>query len=282
MELETKKLEGKIDNLEATSASDEIEGENDAPVVEEPTPELNSTPVPTQEDKENAGLNTDVPVEETPEAPVSDTPEIPAENVNDSVPVMEENGVTETPALRTYTQEEYQNGLNEIAGKVRMETREKTFRYIYDRYGVDSEEALDEMIGNSQRFESLREEYDGAKNDWKIQSSARDKELADIKEQVALMQSGIDASRYEDAKFIIKGKGLEITTETINNELSTHPEWKKDYNVNSNPNFMKVDETKPLNNPEPASKISVLGNDNAPSTENETEEDRVLKRMFKI
>lgn len=279
MDLEKENLEGKTDNLEATSASEEIEGENDAPVVDETRVELNSSPTPTQEEVADAELST-APVEN--DAPVSDTPTIPTENVDNVAAmddkIVEENGVVDTPALKTYSQEEYQNGLNDIAGRTRMETREKTFRYIYDRYGVNDEAGLDELIGNAQRYDSLQEQYNAEKNDWKIQSSARDKELADIKEQVALMQSGIDSSRYEDAKLIIRGKGLEVTADTINNELATHPEWKKSDSV-GNGNFMKVDDTKPQINSEPESKISVLGNDNskAPVDNEEAEAMRLFR-----
>ena len=68
------------------------------------------------------------------------------------------------------------------------------------------------------------------------------------------MQSGIDSDRYEDAKLILKGKGLEVSLENIENELATHPEWKKvEAQVEPAP-FIKKE------NPEPVSKISVLGN----------------------
>lgn len=278
-------LEGKkTDNLEATSASEATNGEESAAVVE-PTPQLSSSPIPTDEEVKDADLTTEdnpAPVE-TP----SDSPEIANENVdavpenNEPTPVVEENGVTDTPAMRTYTQDEYQNGLNEIAGRTRIETREKTFRYIYDRYGVADEAGLDELIGNAQRYDSLKEQYDGDKASWKEQSSARDKELADVKEQVALMQSGIDSSRYEDAKLIIKGKGLEVSTDTINAELATHPEWKKSETAPVNDNFMKVDDTKPQENAEPASKISVLGNDNSKPPVEQDEEAMAMK-LFKV
>jgi hypothetical protein len=278
--MELTNLEGKkTDNLEATSASEATDGE----AVVEPTPQLNNSPVPTEDEVKDADLT---PVDNNVDAAPSDSPEIANENVNavpennEPTPVVEENGVTDTPAMRTYTQDEYQNGLNEIAGKTRIETREKTFRYIYDRYGVADEAGLDELIGNAQRYDSLKEQYDGDKANWKEQSSARDKELADVKEQVALMQSGIDSSRYEDAKLIIKGKGLEVTTETINNELATHPEWKKSEAVPANDNFMKVDDTKPQETAEPASKISVLGNDNTkPPVE---DEEAMAMKLFKV
>lgn len=281
-------LEGKkTDNLEATSASETTNVEE--PVAEgEPAPELNNSTVPTEEEVKDASL--DVAPEEVAPAPESSEPSatvesdqpVVEENVesepvpSEPVQVHEENGVTEMPALKTFTQSQ----VNEMVGNTRTETREKTFRYIYDRYGVEDEAGLDELIGNAQRYDSLQEQYNADKKNWKDQSSLRDKELADVKEQVALMQSGIDNGRYEDAKFILRGKGLEITAENIANELATHPEWKKMEQIN--PNFSKVEQGSINSQPaEPESKISVLGNEGTTKNGSD-EEDFVLGRMFKV
>ena len=206
--------------------------------------------------------------------PIGTEPVVPTEPM-----VHEENGVTETSALKNFTQSQ----VNDMVGNTRTETREKTFRYIYDRYGVADELELDDLIGNAQRYDSLNEQYEGDKKVWKESSTARDSELADIKEQVALMQSGIDNQRYEDAKFILKGKGLDISIENIQAELATHPEWqKKDQVEKPNPNFAKTGNQPIAPQPtEPVSKISVLGNDKTPSNPT-SEEDYVLGRMFKV
>jgi hypothetical protein len=318
----TQILEGKkTDNLEATSASETtpVEEPADGPI------QLNSSPTPIDEqvkdanidmDEENSktemdnaesdqpvvGDNVDTeetepiePIEELETEPVegtitnstaAPTPTPTTETAPAEELVHEENGVTESPALKTFTQSQ----VNEMVGTTRLETREKTFRYIYDRYGVNSEEELDELIGNAQRYDSLQEQYDSDKKAWKEQSGQRDAELAGVKEQVALMQSGIDSSRYDDAKFILKGKGLEISLDNIKNELATHPEWqKKENSLNTNEpnqNFAKTGEPKELNSPleqaEPESKIRVLGNESSPKNEVNEEEDYVLNRMFKV
>lgn len=299
--METNKiLEGKkTDNLEATSASETTPVEQDAEegqpeIATEPIPELNSSPSPTEEEVENANISVEpektvegeegeevaAPVE--PVAPESDQPVV-SENVAadeaDTNLVHEENGVVDTPALKTFTQEQ----VNDMVGNTRTETREKTFRYIYDRYGVADENGLDELVGNAQRYDSLQEQYNSDKKMWKDTSDARDKELADIKEQVALMQSGIDSQRYEDAKFILRGKGLEVSLDNIKAELATHPEWQKQESApKAHPEFAKVGEPNiEPQDAEPVSKISVLGNDNAPKSKN-SEEDYVLGRMFKV
>lgn len=214
------------------------------PVEAAAAPELNSDPVPDVEEVADAEVVPDVksgddvgPVEPV-QGPLSELAE------------GEMAGTQETKSMPIFTQED----MNEKIGTTRVETREKTFKFIYDRYGVENEEQMDELFNNAQRFESLKESYDAEKADWSARDAARDAELAEIKEQVALMQSGIDSNRYDDAKLILKGKGLEVNLENIENELATHPEWKKvEPQVGPAP-FVKKE------NPEPVSKISVLGN----------------------
>ena len=174
-----------------------------------------------------------------------------------------------------------------MVGNTRTETREKTFRYIYDRYGVKDEAELDELIGNAQRYDTLKEQFDSEKKGWKEQSANRDQELTDVKEQIALLESGIDRNRFEDAKFILRGKGLEVSLDNIKNELATHPEWQKEENKaeNPNPNFVKMGEPTVDTTPkpeEPVSKLSVLGNETTPVHNENSEEDYVMNRMFKI
>ena len=278
-------LEGKkegLDNLDVTSAS-EVEEK-----VEEEVPNLNSSPVPTEEQKEEADISPDnaEPEMNIDDLAIEDDAALDsAETVEPEEPVLEEVkpeevheelGVTDMPATKTFTQSQ----VDDIAGKVRLETREKTFRYIYDRYGVENEEQLDDLVGNAQRFDSLKEEYDGAKIEWKHSDDAKSQELTDIKEKVALLESGIDKDRYEDAKFILKGKGLEVNPENINAELATHPEWSKKTDAEEK-DFVKVDEPKPMP-AQPVSKISVLGNEQHTPSSSDLEEDYVMKKMFKV
>lgn len=302
MEIKEELLEGKKinDNLDDTSASEE-EGIKDAalgsPAEEEPAiPDLATSPVPTPEEKEDAGLapeGTSEKIEGEPEtlpeeplpapvegsAPVSEEP-APVENVAQE-PRVEENGVTEMPATKIFTQSQ----VNDLIGNTRTETREKTFRYIYDRYGVKSEAELDELVGNAQALDSFKEKYETERAGWKQTSADRDRELNEVKEQVALLQSGIDSDRFEDAKFILRGKGLEVNLDNIKNELATHPEWQKKLGEEAaNPNFAKVGEGNMPNtaSAEPSSKISVLGNEAVGKDETNTEEDYALNRFFRV
>lgn len=286
-------LEGKkVDNLEDTSASEETkevegvatENENGVAQTENEVPDLANNPIPTEEEVKDADLEVS-PEEVVPEPKQSEAiaeEQVSVENVEqEPVQTVEENGVTEMPATKVFTQSQ----VNEMVGNTRTETREKTFRYIYDRYGVKDEAELDELVGNAQALDSFKEKYDAEKADWKQTSADRDKELMDVKEQVALLQSGINSDRFEDAKFILRGKGLEVNLDNIKNEIATHPEWQNKVGSEAgSENFVKTGEstvdTKPT---EPSSKISVLGNDNVGDSKPENiEEDYVMNHMFKV
>ena len=140
MDINEKKLEGEqMDNLEGTSPS----GEDGV--------ELNSSPVPTAEEKEDAGmvgnaeldnppLNEGIDNIEAVEEPEkdltvqSDTPVV-TETVEESVVTDEQPEIPGVSEERIFTQSQ----VNDLVGKTRMETREQTYRAIYGRYGVEDE-----------------------------------------------------------------------------------------------------------------------------------------------
>lgn len=271
-----KTLEGEqIDNLEGTSPS----GKGGV--------QLNNSPVPTPEeikeandlsvDNQDPGINAEAEAEAVSE-PVqeSDAPTA-TENVEPSAePVQEEPQTAE----KLFTQSQ----VNDLVGKTRMETREQTYRAVYGRYGVNDEAEMDELIGNAQRYETVRGEYDEAKKGWETTDAARNAELMEVKEHVALLESGIDRERFDDAKAIIKAKGLEITVENIQNELATHPEWKGTRVQEVNPNFRPDPQGQPQQpiTPAPESTIKVLGNEGSPDVGGMSEEEYALKKLFKI
>jgi hypothetical protein len=93
-----------------------------------------------------------------------------------------------------------------------------------------------------------------------------------MSETIALMQSGVDADRYEDVKLILKGKGLDVSLENIASELETHPEWKK---VEEEP----VKEPEP-EKPAPVTRIKALGNEQKPAPQMSEEEE--AEKLFKL
>jgi len=263
---------------------------------------LNNASVPTSEQEEDAGI-----VNETEEV-LSDTepmaePESEQENIPDpeQVEAQDEHALTETGdeeelgiAETSATEPMFtQSQVDEIAGKVRKETREKVTKDIFLRYGVNSADELDNLFGDAQRFETIKGQYDEDKAAWTEQDKARSQELNELKESVALLSSGIDRNRYEDAKFILRGKGLDVTVENIEAELATHPEWKAEANEEpplmaeaggQQMPFRKVPQPQetPLP-PKPATTLNVLGNEAAPQAKGpELSDYEKAMKMFKV
>lgn len=256
---------------------------------------LNNSTVPTQQEQENANIQSDTnPVaeeEENQSSIIGDTvvedeglepEEDPASEIN-----AEDDGLTEGAATKTFTQSQ----VDEIAGKIRKETREKVTRDIYSRYGVNTADELDELFSDAQRFATSQEDFAGKEKAWREADELRTQELNSVKERVALLESGIDRNRFEDASLILRGKGLEVTAENIAAELATHPEWKKEM-LAPNPveeaglPFRKNSGTMPEAQPvaEPATKISIptFGNNSADNPQPELSERERALRMFKV
>lgn len=293
MSIDPKKLEGIVNAGTSTAKeqTDEVEGQGAV--------SLNNSPTPTPEEEEAAGVeNID---EETPLAPEEGTepglepeaepeatpgePEAPeAATEPDPTPEVEPEGVSETEA----TQPKFtQSQVDEIAGKVRKETREKVMRDIFGRYGVNSAEELDNLMGDAQRYGLARDEFTAKETEWKAADEARNQELVAVKEDVALLRSGIDQNRFEDARLILRGKGLEVTAENIAAELATHPEWKTQPAAMENAGIPFRKNPNPAPAPEqpgPATKIAIptLGNNSADTPSPELSEREKALKMFKV
>lgn len=258
-QLEEEKLKDADDTLPSSENEAEVEVE-DTPEEEHDVVELNSSSVPTVEQKEIANLNPVSPEEGAQGGDLTEASEC-SENIEDDGMTEEQK---EVEKMLTQSQ------VDEIVGRTRTETRDKTkaetLRGVYDRYGVSDEGGLDETVGKSQKYDLLREDYDKVIN-----------ELNDIKTKLAMYDSGIAPERYEDARLILTGKGLDVTAENIRAELATHPEWEKKLPTMEVPNeveetFQKVDKE------EPARRISVLGNEKLPEEHRgRTEKESALK-----
>ena len=278
---EKQKIEEGIDEA-VTSAAPEAEP---ATVEEEETVSLNNSAEPTLEEKEDAGLIGDTEKQLEEQDPITEPVDEPVEGETSINNMAATNEPMEAAATATFTQSQ----VDEIAGRTRKETRDKTLRSVYSRYGVSSEEELDDLFGNAQRFETLQEDYDNERKSWKELDDQRNSELNALKESVALLESGIDRNRYEDAKFILKGKGLDVTVENINQELATHPEWKATVGPeagNGESHFRKLppqlSEKAPMKPDEPKTSISVLGNSSSDNPQPElTDRERAMK-LFKV
>ena len=317
MDLNKETLEGIINGADTSTATEKNPEELEGNGIN-----LSNTTVPTQEEEDNANIdngdieapNPDADVD-NPHATPDSTPSADLETGNEqgtdieqssdlnsepnAEPVADPEGVSsesalggdntiavddvpEAQATKTFTQSQ----VDEIAGKVRKETREKLMRDLYSRYGVNTADELDDLIGDAQRFATSQDDFAAKEKAWNEQDALRNQELQTVKERVALLESGIDNGRFEDARLILKGKGLEVTAENIAAELATHPEWKKQDPTpveQSGLPFMKTQA--PVDKPtEAPSQISIptLGNNSADNPQPElSERERALK-MFKV
>lgn len=168
--------EGVEANVEANEVPTEGEGECESEEVE---PE--SEPEPIANDPE----------------PIADDPEPIAEE-----PVQPEKMLT-------------QSQVNELVGRARQEGRESAMRELYGRYGVSSDEEMNDVFGRGQTYAALDDEYNKQKES-----------MVQLMTENALLKSNIDAARWDDVKYILKGKGYEVTPENIEAEIASHPEWR--------------------------------------------------------
>jgi len=275
--------------LEGEEKEEEIPEAVEEPRPMEPTPESEEVPAPIPEEIHEEVVEekeeVDSPAENAEElAPEPTEPTQPEGEPTGTSP--EENAEANNPYRKTFTQED----VDKLVGETRVKTREKTFRYIFDRYGVKDESELDDLVAQAQCYDTFKEESDAEKASWEQERNDRDARLTSMSEEIALMKSGIDADRYEDAKLILRGKGLEVTLENINAELATHPEWKK---VDEKEEVGEVAEestetsqSAPAQEPEApkvTTRITTLGNEPkpvAPASEEEQAE-KLFKMKFR-
>ena len=214
-----------------------------------------------------------IPVDEDDNVPLDNEEELePQEDLN-----VEENIEQEEPKMFD------QNYVNELVGRTRMEARDKAMRALYDKYGVEDDNGLDEVFGRGQAYNILNDNY--------MDTQSR---LSDALTENALLKSGIDQSRWDDAKFILGGKGLDITIENIAAELATHPEWMKAVmspemqGANTmrelSPEAAEQMVTMPKNSENrnnPSSEIRKFGSE-TPNTVDEANEEDIIDKLFSL
>lgn len=159
-----------------------------------------------------------------------------------------------------------QSEVNKLVGSVRQETREKTrqelkeelknqiLKEFYDKLQVKDETEMEGIVEKGHKYDELNSNLE-----------AKSSELISLQEENTLLKSNIKPEKWEDAKLILKGKGLEITPENIEKEMETHPEWSK-----------PSEEA-----PQPKSHIKIFGEsvDNKPKG---NDADEIMKKYFNI
>ena len=211
-------------------------------------------------------------VEDNQEQPIHEEPteeNTLDENIESLEPELPEE---ETPKMFD------QNYVNDLVGRTRIEARDKAMRSLYDKYGVETEDELNEIFGRGQSYNILNNDY----NDLNTR-------YGDVMAENALLKSKTDESRWDDIRLILKGKGLDITPENIAMELTTHPEWMSNAAVNAGneqSNVLTQEGMEQIVNNhvtenKPAAKIKRLGSD-VPPTEESNEEEEFMNKYFGI
>lgn len=143
----------------------------------------------------------------------------------------------------TFTQEQVNNFV-----RARLDKFEKS---LYNRYGVEDKNGLNELFGKAQSYSVMEERY----NNQKVEN-------ATLREENAFLKNKINPQKYDDIRAYFKGKGLEFNEEALINELQTHGEW------------LSVDEVKA-----PLTTIKALGTDpsmNMPKKDEKAEASRLF------
>lgn len=139
-------------------------------------------------------------------------------------PTGRQTGKRVTP--ETFTKER----VNELMQK-RVERSHQAF---FNRYGVKDLNELDGLFGKANSVDELNAKIEElTKNGTDLQ--ARFDELTnqnrDLTKKYAFTSHNIKPELYNDIETYFKGKGLDITEDTLNEELKTHPDW---YNKSGN------------------------------------------------
>lgn len=228
--------------------------ENDGTTSEE------TVKVSSQEGAETADIDTTANSAQEQQQEVETAPEVP-ELSNES---------PESPAPQPVEQTFTQSRVNELVGRARQEGRESALKELFNRYGVNSDEEMNEVFGRGQAYDGLNDEYSA------VQSSYND-----LRTENALLRSEVAPERYEDVKLILGGKGMDVTVENIAMMLPSHPEWKGSAGVNEvNPNAGIVPQPAtglPNGTPAtPTAQIRQLSTDATPEPV-ESDEDKAMK-----
>ena len=237
--------------------------------AEEEEQQSNQTPnqPPIQPEGVESNVESNIESNEVPTEGEGESEEVEPES--DPEPIAEEVPTEGEPVQpeKMLTQSQ----VNELVGRARQEGRESAMRELYGRYGVSSDEEMNDVFGRGQTYAALDDEYNKQKES-----------MIQLMTENALLKSNIDAARWDDVKYILKGKGYEVTPENIEAEIASHPEWRT---VTPSPTAVAaapVDQNQPQPQPQqqqqaqqPPTVLRRLGSEATVKDDSDTEEERV-------
>lgn len=181
--------------------------------AEEEEQQSNQTPnqPPIQPEGVESNVESNIESNEVPTEGEGESEEVEIQS-NEPEPESDPEPIAEEPVPEKMLT---QSQVNELVGRARQEGRESAMRELYGRYGVSSDEEMNDVFGRGQTYAALDDEYNKQKES-----------MVQLMTENALLKSNIDAARWDDVKYILKGKGYEVTPENIEAEIASHPEWR--------------------------------------------------------
>lgn len=198
---------------------------------------------------------------------VEDVPNEVIEEVKEEL--QEEPAPTDTRAVE---QEKMlpQSQVNEIVAKARKEGRDSAMKEILSRYNVQNEDEFNVLYDKGTKYDDLNQQYLG-------QSQSYKEVMADN----ALLNSNFDKAKYESVKAILRGKGLDITPESIESIFPEYPEWHRKTQISPSQIQPQIQHApqQPQQPQQQAATLRKLGNE---VRNNNVEEDSEYNRAMKL
>lgn len=138
---------------------------------------------------EEKELNGGIPTPDT-DTTVENKNETPVNNNEAPAPQSEE---------KRFTQEELNKIISERLEKEKVKSHAKGVEEVCKKYGVNTIDELDAIVEQSRGN----------------------------KRELLFLKNNIDDTRYDDVITYFKGKGVDLTQDTLKEALETHPEWNK-------------------------------------------------------
>lgn len=105
---------------------------------------------------------------------------------------------------------------------------ERSHQAFFTRYGVKDLNELDDLFGRAKSVDGLNqkiEELTKSGTDLQAKFDELTSQNRELSKKYAFSSRNIRPELYGDIETFFKGKGLDITEETLNEELKTHPDW---------------------------------------------------------